>query len=259
MYLLDQYRGTTLSRRYAIPSRLAPAETRTRLEEAVKVAVVDTIIRHPMLQVGIKNAASKTPSWIQLRSLDLTQHIQWRYIGSQDNVEQMVQETFRVQLDDRFPDLSIKQLGWKMTVVRQGNAPIMEVLLTWNHPHFDGAGAKVFHEDFLERLNNHAKNEAYERTGLDGDILRLPQAPPLLPTPIEDLKKLPLDLGYLAKVLWEEIRPRFLSNRDVSQAAWCPIRSSPFKSQYRAFFIDDASLFAIFALCHRTRLPSPAY
>ena len=251
MYLLDQYRGTTLSCRYAIPPRLASIESRTQLEEAVKVAVVDTIMRHPMLQVSMMDATSKTPSWIQLQSLDLTQHIKWLYIGGHDDFEQTVQETFRVQLDDRFPDLSIKQPGWKITVIRQGNAPIMEVLLTWNHPQFDGAGAKVFHEDFLETLNN-AENGAYERTGLDGNILRLPQAPPLLPTPLESLKSLPLDIKYLAKVFWEETRPRFL-NRDVSQAAWCPIRSSPYKTQYQVFSIDNASLIAILALCRQNK------
>ncbi|KAI1101087.1 hypothetical protein F4804DRAFT_335624 [Jackrogersella minutella] len=42
MYLLDQYRGTVLSCRYAIPPRLAAADSRTRLEGAVKVAVVAT-------------------------------------------------------------------------------------------------------------------------------------------------------------------------------------------------------------------------
>lgn len=250
MYLLDQYRGTVLSCRYTIPPRLAPIELRTQLEEAVKVAVVDTLMRHPMLQVSMIDATSKTPSWIQLQSIDLTQHIKWVYIGDNADFEQRVQETFRAQLDDRFPDLSIRQPGWKVTVLRQGKAPIMEVLLTWNHPQFDGAGAKVFQEDFLEMLN--AENGVYERPGLDGNILRLPQARPLLPTPIEGLKNLPVDFKYLAKVFWEEIRPRFL-NRDVSQAAWSPIRSSPYKTQFRAFFMDHASLQAILSLCRQNK------
>ncbi|KAI0379217.1 alcohol acetyltransferase-domain-containing protein [Hypomontagnella monticulosa] len=251
MYLLDQYRGTVLSCRYGIPSHLASAESRTQLEGAVKVAVVDTIMRHPMLQVGMVNATSKVPSWIQLPTIDLTQHIKWVYIGEHDDVEQTVQETFRTHLDEYFPDLSIKQPGWKITIVRQGNASTMEVLLTWNHPQFDGAGAKVFHEDFLEMLNN-AKNGPYERTGLNGDILKLPQEPPMLPIPIESLKSLPVDLKYLAKMFWEEIRPQFL-NRGVSQAAWCPIRTSPYKTQFRAFFIDNAALSAILGLCRHNK------
>jgi hypothetical protein len=249
MYLLDQYRGTILSCRYVVPPRLAPAESRIQLEKLVKVAVVDTIMRHPMLQVGMVGATSKTPSWIQLPSLDLTQHIQWLYLGDHADFEQTVQDTFRVQLDDRFPDLSAGQPGWKITIIRQGDAPTLEVLLTWNHPQFDGAGAKVWHEDFLEMLNA-ASNGPYERPGLDGDILRLPDAPPLLPTPIESLRSLPVDLKYLAKSVWGEFRPQFL-NRDVSRAAWCPIRTSPYKTQFRAFFVDNASLSAILALCRR--------
>ena len=93
MYVLDQYRGTALSCRYEIPPRLIPAESRLQLELAVKVALVDTVMRHPMMQVGMIDAASKAPSWIQLPSLDLTQHIKWVHIGGQDDVEQTVQET----------------------------------------------------------------------------------------------------------------------------------------------------------------------
>ncbi|PQE08078.1 Alcohol acetyltransferase protein [Rutstroemia sp. NJR-2017a BVV2] len=251
MYLIDQYRGTIFSCRYEIPPRLAPIESRTELETSVKVAVVETIMRHPMMQVGIMDATSKTPSWIQLGILDLTQHIKWLYIGEHDDFEQTVQETIRTQLDDYFPDLSIKQPGWKITVLRQGNAPSMEVLLTWNHAHFDGAGARVFHEDLLEMLNN-AEKGAYERTDLESDILKLPPAPPLLPDPIESLQSLPVDLKYLAKAFWEESRPQFL-NRDVSNAVWCPIRSSPYKTQFRAFFLDNESLLAVLARCRQNK------
>ena len=247
MYLLDQYRGTSLSCRYTIPPRLASEDSRARLEETVKFAVAGTIMRHPMLQVGMTDATSKAPSWIQLESLDLTHHIQWLSVAQHDDFEQTVQTSFRTQLDDRFPDLSIKQPGWKITLLRQGVAPVMEVLLTWNHPQFDGAGAKVFHEDFLEMLN--ADSRACE---LDGDILVLPPSPPLLPVPIESLTSLPVDLKYLVKAFWEDTRPQFL-NRDISNATWCPIRTSPYKTQFRTFDIDNATLVPILALCRRNK------
>jgi hypothetical protein len=251
MYLLDQYRGTTLSCRYEIPPHLAPTELQTELEEAIKVAVVDTIMRHPMLQVGIIDATGKTPSWIQLQSLDLTQHIKWVYLHGEDDFERVVQETLTAQLDERFPDLSIQQPGWKLTIIRQGNAPLMEALLTWNHPLFDAMGAKVFHEDVLEMLNA-GNGASTDRAGLDGDIFTLPQAPPLLPTPIEVLKSLRVDFKHLAKAFWEDTRPEFL-NRDVSWAAWCPIRPSPYKTQFRSFWVDNASLVAIQAVCRQNK------
>lgn len=251
MYLLDQYRGTTLSCRYEIPSQLA--ESQAQLENEVKVAVVDTIMRHPMLQVGIINASSKSPSWVQLESLNLTQHIQWVDLVGHD-FEDMVEKTFSNQLDERFPDLSIMQPGWKITIVRQGDTsrPCMEVLFTWNHPWFDAMGAKVFHEDLIKTLHDH--NGAYEQTmaGLDGNILKLPQQAPLLPIPIEVLTDLPVGVKVLAKALWEDVRPQFL-NRDTTWAAWCPIRPSPYKTQYRAFWVEQASVTAILALCRQNK------
>ncbi|KAI1813275.1 hypothetical protein GGS20DRAFT_554196 [Poronia punctata] len=251
MFLLDQYRGTNLSCRYVIPPHLTSMDARTQLEQTVKVAVVDTILRHPMLQVGMIDAATKTPSWIQLQSLDLTRHIKWLYIGPPYDFEQSVQETFRLQLDDRFEDLPLEQPSWKITVLRKGDAPIMEVILSWNHPQFDGMAAKVFHEDFLEMLNN-AENGAYERTGLDGDILTLPQEPPLLPTPIESLVRLPVDLKQLLKAFRDDVRPDFL-NRDVTYASWCPIRGFPYKTQYRTFDMDNKSLVALLSLCRQNK------
>lgn len=251
MYLIDQYRGTVLSCRYAVPPHLAPEESRTRLEKTVKIAVVDTITKHPMLQVGMVNSTSRIPSWIQLRSLDLTRHIKWHHLEDHADFEHAVQETFREQLDNDIPFISAEQPGWRITIIRQGNAPTLEILLTWNHPQFDGAGAKVWHEDFLEILNT-GGSEAHERAGLVGDIFGLPEVPPLLPTPIEDLRSLPLDVKFFAKTVWKEFRPQFLS-RDNSLAAWCPIRSSPYKTQFRVFSMNNASLTAILALCRKSR------
>lgn len=251
MNLIDQYRGTVLSCRYVIPPHLAPEESKTQLEDAVKVAVVDTIMKHPMLQVGMVDVTSNSPSWIQLESLDLTQHIKWVHLEGDADFEQTVQDTFRTQLDNLYPEISSKHPEWKITVIRQGYAPIMEVLLSWNHPQFDGAGAKVFHEDFLEMLIN-AEDGKRERKGLNGNILELPKTRPLLPIPIEELKSAPMGILFFAKVLWEEFRPQFL-NWDVSIANWCPIRSTPYKTQFRVFSVDNSSLLAILDLCRKNK------
>ncbi|KAI1827522.1 hypothetical protein F4861DRAFT_536089 [Xylaria intraflava] len=125
----------------------------------------------------------------------------------------------------------------------------MEVLLAWNHPQFDDAGARVIHEDLLKMLSNPG-NGAHKRTDLDGDILTLPQTRPLLPTPIQSLLSLPVDLKYFVKAFCRENHPQFL-NQDVSQAMWCLIRSSPYKTQFRAFYIGNASLLAMLALCRQ--------
>ncbi|KAK8045817.1 hypothetical protein PG996_013881 [Apiospora saccharicola] len=255
MYLLDQYRGTALSCRYVVPPHLASAESQNQLEAAVKAAVVDVIMRHPMLQVGMTDATSKTPSWIQLESLDMAQHIKWVHIEGDVDFEETIQEQFLTQLDARFRDLSIKQPGWTLTLYRQGAAPVMEALLVWNHPQFDGAGAKVFHEDLLEFLNVGNSAAGYERTGLEGDVLQLPEAAPMLPVPIECLQKLTVAPTFLAKAAWEDIRPGFLT-LDKSLATWCPIRSTPYKTQFRTFGIDNAGLKVVLSRCreHKTTI-----
>ncbi|KAG8159578.1 hypothetical protein KVR01_010215 [Diaporthe batatas] len=251
MYQLDQYRGTILSCRYEIPHRLA--ESQDQLENAVRIAVADTIMRHPMLQVSIIDSSSKTPSWIQLKSLDLKQHIIWVDVMGND-FESMARGTFSTQLDERFPDLSSMQPGWKVTIIRQGDTsiPSMEVMLTWNHPWFDAMGAKVFHEDFITALNDPNRVHSQTLSGLDGNILKLAQDPLLLPSPIEAVAGLPVRVKVLGKALWDDLRPQFL-NRDITWAAWCPIRPTPYKTQYRDFWVDQASLSAILALCRRNK------
>lgn len=126
----------------------------------------------------------------------------------------------------------------------------MEVMLSWNHPQFDGASAEVIHGDVIEILNE--ENGPYEPTGLDGDILTLPQAAPMLPIPIEMSIGLPVGPMFLAKTLWGGIRPRFL-NRDATLASWSPIRTTPYKTEFRSFFIDQASVSTILALCRENK------
>jgi hypothetical protein len=249
MYIMDQYRGTILSCRYAIPAQLASASSRNDVEKLVKVAVADTILVHPMLQVGMQDATSKAPSWMQLQSLDLRLHIKWIYLDAHVDFERVFQERFSVQLDERFHDIEGKQPGWKITVMRQEES--IEMLLTWNHHQFDAVSARVIHEDLLAMLNA-AAGKPSSRPGLNGDILTLPSTPPVLPTPIEDLRALPLSPMFFAKTVYEEIRPQFL-NRDPSWARWCPILTSPYKTQFRSFFVDNASLSALVALCRKNK------
>ncbi|KXJ86603.1 hypothetical protein Micbo1qcDRAFT_219216 [Microdochium bolleyi] len=263
MYLLDQYRGTCLSCRYKITPSLAPAAARPQLEQAFRAAAVDIIMRHPMLQVGMKNCNSKTPSWVQLPHLDLAQHIKWQYLDEGEDLAQTVQQLFCAQLDEQFPDPAVdSRPNWTMMVVRQGSdAPEMEVLLTWNHPQFDGAGARVIHEDLVRALNDTASRSnpgsADTKPGLDGNILTLPTLPPVLPVPIEKLAKLPVDLKHLTRTLWGELRPPIL-NRDPTVARWCPVRVNtpavPYRTQFRAFAIDAEGVGAILAQCraHQT-------
>lgn len=272
MYLIDQYCATCLSCRYQIPQRLASADKRADLEHTATAAVADVILKHPMLQVAIKDEKTKKPSWVHVPELDLREHIQWLYVeGDGDDFAQNVQRVFVEQLDDMFPSFDRFLPGWKMTFVRHhqgGDVAEMEVLLTWNHPQFDGAGARIIHEDFLASLNsmltsidhNSLSGDqvgcAYDRKGLDRAVQRLtiPDSPlPNLPLPLEVVAKLPVDIKHLVRTVYQELRPPFLS-RDPSVARWCPIRSNvAYKTQFRHFDIPAESLGVLLRRCRQNR------
>ncbi|KAH7025113.1 uncharacterized protein B0I36DRAFT_295901 [Microdochium trichocladiopsis] len=262
MYLLDQYRGTSLSCRYAIPARMASPESRPQLEQAVTAAVLDIIAKHPMLQVGTKNATAKTPSWVQLPRLNLSEHIQWLYLEANDDFAQRVQQVFAEQLDDKYPDFEEFLPHWKVTVIRQGPASTeMEVLLTWNHQHFDGAGARVLQEDLLASLNamlnadsKDKRSTTAQASTLPTNTLTLPSSPPPnLPVPIEKLAKLSVGVGHFLRTVYQETRPPILT-RDPSFAKWCPIRSGvPYKTQFRCFDVDAAALKTLIASCRENQ------
>lgn len=80
MYMLDQYRGTSVCCRYEMPPGLAGAQNYPELKSTVNSAILRTVMKHPTLQVGILGANTKKPVWVQLDALDTQRHIEWRSI-----------------------------------------------------------------------------------------------------------------------------------------------------------------------------------
>ncbi|KAH9983783.1 alcohol acetyltransferase [Xylariaceae sp. FL0662B] len=252
MYLLDQYRGTSVSCRYMIPPRLERPDAQTELVSEVQAAIASMVLKHPVLQVGIVEADSKAPRWVQLDSLRLSHHIEWRFLDSSVDFEESSRLVTCSQLDTTYPDLHIRP-GWRIAILHQRETELLEVLFTWNHPHADGMSGKIFHEDLLRRLNNTGGDEIEPQ--LDGDVLKLPQSPPSLPPPIEQATKLPITLGFAIKTLWQEFRPPMFC-RGAAQATWAPIHISPYKTRLRVFTVENDVLVKILSACrqHKTTL-----
>ncbi|KAI5867542.1 hypothetical protein GGS23DRAFT_592849 [Durotheca rogersii] len=194
MYMLDQYRGTSVSGRYVIPAYLAGSDARPRLVSTVEAAICDAVLQHPTLQVGIADADSRKPTWVQLESLDLDEHLTWRFLDRSSEFEDVLRETTMSQLDARFPDLE-KRPGWKITLLHQEQTDFVEILFTWNHPHADGMSGKIFHETLLRSFD--AARTSTAGRDAASRALALPASPPDLPPPIERAVKLPRDAGEL--------------------------------------------------------------
>ncbi|KAI1373900.1 hypothetical protein F4677DRAFT_447872 [Hypoxylon crocopeplum] len=226
MYTLNQYRGTTVSCRYAIPPTLSKQDNLPELKNKFEAAIMRTVLQHPVLQVGIVDAESKVPIWTRLDRLDLGNHIEWRSIESSVDISSLLQEIVASQIDTTFP-LIDRQPGWRIVILRRETTDELEVVFTWNHPHGDGTSGKIFHQDLLRSLNEMGEYKPPR----DGNMLMLPKSAPGLPVP---------DL----------IKPSMFF-KDPTQATWAPIQASPFKTQVRSFTVDKEALDNILAKCRQ--------
>ncbi|KAI0465886.1 alcohol acetyltransferase [Xylaria cf. heliscus] len=252
MYVLDQYRGTSVSCRYVIPPALRDQSRRPQLIELVQKAVSRCVLGQPVLQVGISDAETSHPIFVHLDSLDLSQHIEWKFLASSVDFEATLCQLTISQLDATFPPMD-KQPGWRMVILHQHEADFLEILFTWNHPHADGMSGKIFHQDLIRNLNAEGLEDHQESS--EANILRLPGETTRLPPPIEHIMDLPLDMAYLVKTLWEDSKPRILC-RTPTLAHWAPIIPLPYKTQFRSFTIENDILSRVLSACgrHQTTL-----
>lgn len=209
-------------------------------------AIARTILSQPVMQVAIKGADTKKPSWIKLDSLDLDHHVTWHLLDS-NKFEQSFQETVASELDAEYPDLD-KRPGWRIAIMHEQQPQFLEVLFTWNHPLADGMSGRKFQEQLLEQLNNPDVNN--NDSLLPGNVLQLPTFNPNLPPRIEELVKLPVTLRHVLKSAFKEYGPAVLT-KDPTEAHWCPIQTSSYKSHIRVFSIEKQVLSNILAACRQ--------
>ncbi|ETS75424.1 hypothetical protein PFICI_12368 [Pestalotiopsis fici W106-1] len=242
MYLKRLYRGTSVSCRYSVPHKVEYAE----LKRTILQAIARTILSQPVMQVAIKGAATKKPSWIKLDSLDLDHHVAWHILDA-GTFEQTFQETVASQLDSEYPDLE-KRPSWRVTIMYEQDPQFLEILFTWNHPLGDGMSGRKFHEHLLEHLNSPNANN--DGSLLSASKLQLPTADPNLPPRIEKLAKLPLTPRHVFKTVLKEHGPAVLT-KDDTEAHWAPIQTSSYKSHIRVFSIGKEILSSILAACRQ--------
>ncbi|KAM5344622.1 hypothetical protein ACJ41O_013157 [Fusarium nematophilum] len=253
LHLLDLYPSTIVTCHYEIPEYLTASEAQPKLEQFWERAVARNVLRHPMLQVGQINEDSAEPAWVRLDTLDLAHHIQWRVVGYSEDYADTREQILKEQLNTKFSDLEIRP-GWRMVVLRRGNDNLLEAILSWNHPHFDGTGAKIFHQTMLETLNHH-----HNKTGLAllrNHILETIVTRDNLPPPQEVAGAYSTTFGYVADKIWEDVKPRLFGWASTPPTIWPPICPKPYETRFRTITIDDQVLQGVLSACraHKTTL-----
>ncbi|KAM0438986.1 hypothetical protein ACHAPT_001747 [Fusarium lateritium] len=202
------------------------------------------------MQVGQINEDSAEPAWVRLDTLDLSRHIHWRLVSSSKDYPTIREQILNEQLSMKFTDLETRP-GWRMVVLKRESDDLMEAILAWNHPHFDGTGAKIFHETLLETLN-HTGDLPIVRNHILETVVNKQNLPP----PQETAGSYSTSFGYMADKIWEEVKPRLLGWTSAPPTIWPPIRPKPYETRFRTLVIDDQTLPGVLAACraHKTTL-----
>ncbi|KAK7755138.1 Alcohol acetyltransferase [Diatrype stigma] len=246
----DEYRGTVLACRYAVPPELAGSDSSTQLMNVIESAVAQVVLRHPLLHVGIKRADTKLPVWVRLDSIDLGPLIEWKFPDASADMASLVYEITDAELNSGYKNIE-SQPGWKLVILHKPASEFLDVVFNFNHVTTDGIGARVFHEDLLECLNNYGtEGEGMAKPHISDHILQLPEPSVEFPPPVEKLCKMQVDISFIIKLLWAEKRPAMFCNNDT-QANWAPVRGPPYNTRFRSFRIEPGSLAALLVLCRK--------
>ena len=212
-------------------------------------AVGRTILEHPLLRVVLVGEDSKKPVWAELKEIDIRWLAEWWEVETPCDLAFRYQNTIPTHLDSRFPDLENRP-GWKVTLLHDSQSRHLEVVFAWNHANFDGVSGKIFHETLLRHLNHPVPSEGSEPF-LSGEV-----SPDTFPPPQEHWAEYTVTPAYLLSSAWKELRPRLLTPKPTTQAAWAPIHTTPFETRVRGLSVDHQALKQTLDACrkHHTTL-----
>ncbi|KAH7141304.1 alcohol acetyltransferase-domain-containing protein [Dactylonectria estremocensis] len=249
MFQLDLYCGTTVICRYAIPENLRDPSLQGKLAGFWERAVADTILQHPLLQVGIIGRDSKHPSWVQLDHIDLSQHIEWRIFDNLESYDTTFDKTLKEQVDTAYASPETRP-GWRVIVSRLNAENLLDVIFVWNHSNTDGTGGKLFHETLLQSLNK-LRDESIEST-LDSHLVKTTATTQNLPPPQDVVGKFSFTPQFTVAMLWKEFKPQMFAHKISPHKLLAPLYLTQTGTQSRRLTIDNATLQNVLAAC-RTR------
>ncbi len=251
-----------VSCRYAIPAPLAAPERRDRVVAHVEDAIARVVVEHPALRLDVVKADTKRPAWVGVDQVDFAHHVQWVDIGGDsDNAtakprETALQDIIERRLDEPYANMA-GQPRWRVLVlVGSSGDPFLDVIFDYSHSFGDGTSGKIFHETLLRILNaptTSAETEA-RAPALTNRILTIPSTASTLPPPIEKAGKFTVSARFAVSTAWKELRPPRFSSASAAQAHWAPIRTTPYKTRFRAFDVPADVLRGVLGACraHKT-------
>lgn len=255
LHCLRMFASTIVACRYVIPESLRDSSLQSQLAEYLELAIARTVLEHPLLQVGIAKEESKHPVWVQLDTIDLSQHIEWQTFDKAEGYDDYFDETISKHLPDNFSGLKTRP-RWRLILSRVLNGDFVDVVLAWDHAHMDGMSGKLFHQTLIRQLQLSSTSDSTQRLNLENHTFK-PTALKSTFTPgQETIVPFSFSLGFMGKIAWQELRPPMFVKDSPTQPTWAPIRPSPYGHRFRSLRIPHDILTNILSSCraHKTTL-----
>ena len=227
------------------------------LEELVDRAIALAVLEHPLLQVGIIDENSRTPSWVRLDHIDFEQQVKWVSVKPNQDYEKVLLEKISEELNTPFA-LSKFAPMWRATVLKHANqvSRTIDVIFVGNHANGDGSSGKIFHGTLLQKLNAVSNGEAGGVVvDLKDRVMQMP-ASTIFTMAQEKLLNFKLSMTYVLSEAWAELRPASLVSKSNAFANWAPLRPAPNSTRLTILRTESYVLDHVLKACrlHKTTL-----
>ena len=137
--------------------------------------------------------------------------------------------------------------------MHQIEAESMRVFYVWNHAHHDEVNDKLFHKHLLRNLHeNFIQNKKTTHKiskNSNNWIFHLRDPSNKLPPNPKILTSWPTTIEFLLKIFWKKLKPHSIFPADKMHAHWAPIQSSPYKTSFRSFVLDNDTVTEVICAC----------
>jgi hypothetical protein len=215
---LGFYRCVALTARYSVDrSTLGNHDLQTAIEHAV----AQTILAHPVLQVGIVGEEDTKPYFIHLEQLDLSKLIRSepQFDGWSDR-DAALQSLLEARHSSLWSHIH-QRPGYEFIVFpppvdsMSGSTMTVDIIFAFHHAYGDGNSGVILQRTLLHALNNPKPLSGFDTSTR---ILTI-DTPAPLPPPQDGLIDFKISWSFLIKTLWEEFGPSFLKPAPP-QPAW---------------------------------------
>lgn len=246
MHNLDHYCSTITTFRYKLPLSLANFRNHENLVTRFDQAVAQTVAQFPLLQVGLVGEGSKKPVWVELDTVDLSDHIIWEVRPDAVGYEEEFEANLQYQLDAKFEHLETRP-GWRLLLMRTQAESFVDVMFVWNHANIDGMGAKIF----LRTLLNNLSQPSPVSPLIQGSrVMKTAISRDNFPQPQEKLVKHKVTMGFAVSEIWHSFGPSAFAS-STAKARWAPIQPAPYITRHKCMDIDAITLKTLLRLCRQ--------